>query len=294
MKKKLITILAVMLLLVFTLGASAVWAEPADGDDGYKYRVEVFSGNQGTYKSKKHWSDEYAPGESVEISIDDVTVTNDRYYVRGFRATGHDNDETTGAAQLTFKPTTDLSFVVTYGIKGAMVAYEVNYQDESGQTLSPSSTYYGMPGDKPVVSCKYIEGYQPDADNLAKTLSENEAENVFTFTYTKLEAGGGGNNGQNSGGGQNANGGTAGGAGGAAGNAAAAATINDGAVPGTNFTDLDDNQTPLSNLDDQDTPLGGLFSGAIAALLGIIIAGILIVLALLYFILRRRRDEEEE
>lgn len=34
-----------------------------------------------------------------------------------------------------------------------------------------------------MVACHYIEGYQPQAYNLTKTLSKNEAENVFTFVY---------------------------------------------------------------------------------------------------------------
>lgn len=32
-----------------------------------------------------------------------------------------------------------------------------------------------------MVAYHYIEGYQPQAYNLTKTLSKNEAENVFTF-----------------------------------------------------------------------------------------------------------------
>ena len=34
-----------------------------------------------------------------------------------------------------------------------------------------------------MVAYHYIEGYQPQAYNLTKTLSANEAENVFTFVY---------------------------------------------------------------------------------------------------------------
>ena len=34
-----------------------------------------------------------------------------------------------------------------------------------------------------MVAYHYIEGYQPQAYNLTKTLSKNEAENVFTFVY---------------------------------------------------------------------------------------------------------------
>ena len=63
-----------------------------------------------------------------------------------------------------------------------MVAYTVNYQDASGKSLAESQTFYGNIGDKPVVAYRYIENYIPDALALTKTLSDNEVENVFTFT----------------------------------------------------------------------------------------------------------------
>ncbi len=64
-----------------------------------------------------------------------------------------------------------------------MVAYTVHYQDASGKSLAESQTFYGNVGDKPVVAYRYIENYIPDALALTKTLSDNESENVFTFTY---------------------------------------------------------------------------------------------------------------
>ena len=78
----------------------------------------------------------------------------------------------------------DADYVVAYGIKGNMVAYTVNYQDASGKSLAESQTFYGNVGDKPVVAYRYVENYIPDALALTKTLSDNESENVFTFTYT--------------------------------------------------------------------------------------------------------------
>ena len=64
-----------------------------------------------------------------------------------------------------------------------MVAYTVNYEDEQGNKLAESQTFYGNVGDKPVVAYRYIEDYVPQALSLTKTLSDNEAENVFTFKY---------------------------------------------------------------------------------------------------------------
>ena len=40
--------------------------------------------------------------------------------------------------------------------------------------------------DRPVIAYQYIEGYQPQAYNLTKTLSKDPAENVFTFIYSPL------------------------------------------------------------------------------------------------------------
>lgn len=54
----------------------------------------------------------------------------------------------------------------------------------TGNALLESDTYYGNPGERQYVSSRYVDGYVPQALNLVKTLSVNEAENVFTFIYT--------------------------------------------------------------------------------------------------------------
>lgn len=38
----------------------------------------------------------------------------------------------------------------------------------------------------PLIAYQYIDGYQPQAYNLTKTLSEDPVENVFTFVYSPL------------------------------------------------------------------------------------------------------------
>ena len=142
-----------------------------------------------------------------------------------------------------------------------MVAYTVQYLDENGNELAPSNTFYGSIGDKPVVAFQYIEGYLPQAYNLTKTLSANEADNVFPFVYTpsyetieRVEVTEGGTTvitttpaagataGGAAGGGAAAGGAAAGDAAGAAGEAGAAdetAEIEDEAVP-QDTIDLDD------------------------------------------------------
>ena len=109
-----------------------------------------------------------------------------------------------------------------------------------------------------MVAYHYIEGYQPQPYNLTKTLSMNEAENVFTFVYepvpedtvtTETEVitrpdgttgTAGGNAGQNAGtttGGNTANGDTQG-----------TTEVPDEDVP-QNVVDLDDEDVPLDNKD---------------------------------------------
>lgn len=109
-----------------------------------------------------------------------------------------------------------------------------------------------------MVAYHYIEGYQPQAYNLTKTLSKNEAENVFTFVYepvpedtvtTETEVitrpdgttgTAGGNAGQNAGtttGGNTANE-----------DAQGTTEVPDEDVP-QNVVDLDDEDVPLDNKD---------------------------------------------
>lgn len=303
--KKLITILAVMLMLGFTLGTAAVWAEPSDaepsGNEGYGYTVTVYAGLQGTYKGKTTDSKNYKPGELVTISLDDVVVTNNKYYAIGFRVTGHDNDEAPESAQITFNASTDVAYEVAYGIKGDLVAYKVNYQDASGKTLSKSNTYYGMIGDEPAVSFKYIEGYLPDAYNKSKTLTENPANNVFTFTYTKSGEGGNGENGengngQNGNGGNGANGGNAGNAGGAIAPGTAGNPAGANVAQGGNTT-IGDNSVPLAN-PDQPSQYEDLDEEGLGALLWVLIVigavALGSILLLLRWIMKKREGEEAE
>ena len=105
----------------------------------------------------------YTPGvaepcRKIKENPDDV-VTDDKYYVKGIRLSGRDNNETLAAPSFTVDK--DADYVVAYGIKGNMVAYTVNYQDASGNSLAESQTFYGNVGDKPVVAYRYVENYIP-------------------------------------------------------------------------------------------------------------------------------------
>ena len=180
--KKWKRLLVSLLTVSMTLGASTM-SVMADDTTPYTYKVTLSAGNKGTINGQnKIEQTNIASGSTVTFNLNDIQVTDDKYYVKGIRLSGRDNNETLAAPSFTVDK--DADYVVAYGIKGNMVAYTVNYQDASGKSLAESQTFYGNIGDKPVVAYRYIENYIPDALALTKTLSDNESENVFTFTYT--------------------------------------------------------------------------------------------------------------
>ena len=180
--KKWKRLLVSLLTVSMTLGASTM-SVMADDTTPYTYKVTLSAGNKGTINGQnKIEQADIASGSTVTFNLNDIQVTDDKYYVKGIRLSGRDNDEALAAPSFTVDKDTD--YVVAYGIKGNMVAYTVNYQDASGKSLAESQTFYGNVGDKPVVAYRYVENYIPDALALTKTLSDNESENVFTFTYT--------------------------------------------------------------------------------------------------------------
>ena len=161
-KKLFVSLLAAAVLTVGS--AFSVMAA-----DTYTYKVTVYAGNKGTIDGQEQKEiTGLSLGSQVILDINSVKVTDDKYYVKGFRLSGRDNEE--ALATPTIEVDGDVDYVVAYGIKGDMVAYTVNYQDANGKTLADSQTFYGNAGDKPT-----------------KTLSDNESENVFTFTYTPGE-----------------------------------------------------------------------------------------------------------
>jgi hypothetical protein len=179
----------------------------------YTYTVRFYAGNHGTFADTGCVEvNNTASGSSYRITSDGDTIQvsglkagdriscdaaasgamsleeGDKYYVKGVRLSGADNS-TVGMSS--FLVEGDADYVAAYGILGDQTSYTVNYQDENGATLYESATYYGNVGDRPVVAFRYIDGYEPKAYNLTKTLVSNEAENVFTFTYKKLATDGG-------------------------------------------------------------------------------------------------------
>ena len=262
MKKLMLSLLAVM--VVFGNSSIEVLA-----DDPYEYKVTIYGGNKGTYLGQSEIADTYSQGDRIPLDINNVQVNDSRYYVKGFRLSGRDNDAALESSVITV--TADADYVVAYGIRGNMVNYTVQYQDEDGNELAPSRTYEGNVGDKPVVAYQYIEGYVPQALAMTGTLSDNAADNVFTFVYTPGESGtivetvtgvtvvtpSG-----TTAGGTTAGTGTAAGTGAAAGAGtdAGAAGTDEAGTDTTDETQSPDEETPqaLVDLDDEETPLGDI------------------------------------
>lgn len=176
-------------LLSLLLAVSLCAAPCLASDEGYTYTVTLYAGNHATFSDGSdtmtfaglkagdivNFSDVLSGG----IQLDDSS----KYYIRGVRLSGRDNNT---VATTAFPVTGDAQYVVAYGIQGEMVAYTVTYEDANGNALLPARTFYGNVTDKPVVAFQYVEGYQPQAYNLTKTLSSNTAENVFNFVYNPI------------------------------------------------------------------------------------------------------------
>ena len=310
--KKWKRLLVSLLTVSMTLGASTM-SVMADDTTPYTYKVTLSAGNKGTINGQnKIEQTNIASGSTVTFNLNDIQVTDDKYYVKGIRLSGRDNNETLAAPSFTVDK--DADYVVAYGIKGNMVAYTVNYQDASGKSLAESQTFYGNIGDKPVVAYRYIENYIPDALALTKTLSDNESENVFTFTYTPgatdrivettttvtttvprtaTPAGAAGTTGSAG------TTGTAGGTttGGTAGGTTNADNSHDTTAKDKDTATSEDEQTPKSlvDLDDEDTPKGNIDAKdktsktPIAAGIGIIVVAVAALAGLIVFLKKRAK-----
>ena len=317
--KKLNRFLTTALAVIFAAGCIVIYSGvfndvSAAGD--YKYTVKVYSGSEGYFDGDpgKHVKvisgDGFASGKEYSISIDELDLTlvhPDKFYARGVKIAGHDNDDRIFRSG-TFWATRDESYSVAYGMKGGMVKYTVSYVDKNGDDLHDSEEFYGMVGDKPVVSYKYVEGYLPQAYNLGKTLQADESKNVFEFVYDEAGSVAGdvdvdeeedeGEDSDNNANGNNNNG----------------DNVRGGNIPGVNvdgtgngengpaeYDDLDDNETPLAGdtdeAGDEKTGFAGLPLGA---KIGIIGAAVLAVAAAIAALIRRNmyeyvyEDEDED
>ena len=309
MFKKLLTLVLTVALSLSCMGQ----VKAADVKESYTYKVTLYAGNRGEFNANavtvdntnakitetadKIVIEDLEAGDKVSISQNSVNVTDEKYYVKGIRLSGRDNDEATTL----FEVKKDVDYVVAYGIKGNQVAYTVNYVDVDGNVLAESDTFYGNIGDKPVVAYKYIEGYVPEVYGFTKTLSENADENVFTFVYDEAptpsiiieNVGGTGEGGQ----GDQDNAGQAGNAGqDGQGNAGQTGNDDQGNAGQDNqgddgnddtIVDLDDEQTPGGNIDVDSSNIGMVGSIAIA------VAAAVALFVLIFAFMKKRKENTQ-
>lgn len=305
-----------------------------DGDTEHNttYTITLYAGKQGTLTGSgpieagggqidKNDSriviENLEYGSMVAFNAQDMVEldADSKYYVKGIRQSGRDNGEDTNVSNSAITVTEDREYVVFYGIKGNLVSYKVNYQDASGKQLAGSRIYYGNIGDKPVVAFLHLEGYEPQAYNLTKTLSANEAENTFTFVYKPIQTSSSEGGTERSetvivdeetvvvtqdggatvvpGGGTNAPGAGTGAQAGEAGGTEEIAAEETPQEGPSEIVDLDDEEVPLAGRNNTETDQGSrLLHGA--ALIGVgAIAALALLLVLLRKCLKKEKPEEE-
>ena len=180
---------------------TGVFSQTADAKAfSYTYTVSFSAGGQGSINGGVQVRKASGNEASVSVSAkgDKIIVTgleygdviscdaqgsvalneNSKYYVKGIRLSGRDNNT---VAQSAFLVSGDQDYVVAYGIPGELAEYTVNYVDTDGNKLAESRTYYGNVGDEPVIAYLYIDGYIPDSYNQTGKLSSNASENVFNL-----------------------------------------------------------------------------------------------------------------
>ena len=181
-QKTCLFILSAALLLSMIIGTGAL-------AKGYDYTIRIYAGNQGTIDGKQEISVSVPRGGTYVLDVDELNIklTNSKYYVKGLKPAGHEADTDNLIVSQTLRVNEDQQYVVIYGIKKNLVSYTVRYMDANNKVLLPQATYYGLVGEKPVISFRYVEGYQPTAYNETKTLVSKESDNVFTFRYTPVK-----------------------------------------------------------------------------------------------------------
>ena len=121
-------------------------------------------------------------------------VTGTKYYTKStIRESGEEEELTS----LTINVEKDRDYVLTYGVKNNQVTYYVRYVDTAGNNIAPTSLvpngqsgpFVANSGDKVFVAYIEIPGYQPDAYNKARTLTEDY---TFVFVYSRTPAATGG------------------------------------------------------------------------------------------------------
>lgn len=319
--KKLLKYFAAALIMVVSIFSQSTNAKAFS----YTYTVSFSAGGRGSINGGIQVRK--ASGNSSSISIeskgDKVVVNgleygdviscdaqgnvslneNSKYYVKGIRLSGRDNNT---VAQSAFLVSGDQDYVVAYGIPGELAEYTVNYVDANGNKLADSKTYYGNVGDEPVIAYLYIDGYIPSSYNQSGKLVSDASKNIFNFVYNRAATNmaNNGNDGDNGAGANGAAGGANGaGANGAAGgaNGAADVVVPDGqndpqdgiqAPQAQPNTDIADEQVPQAANDnkhdiaDEKVPLATMISeSGMVVPLAVGALGIVAIFAIMIFVI---------
>lgn len=319
--KKLLKYFAAALIMVVSIFSQSTNAKAFS----YTYTVSFSAGGQGSINGGIQVRK--ASGNSSSISIeskgDKVVVNgleygdviscdaqgnvslneNSKYYVKGIRLSGRDNNT---VAQSAFLVSGDQDYVVAYGIPGELAEYTVNYVDANGNKLADSKTYYGNVGDEPVIAYLYIDGYIPSSYNQSGKLVSDASKNIFNFVYNRAATNmaNNGNDGDNGAGANGVAGGANGaGANGAAGgaNGAADVVVPDGqndpqdgiqAPQAQPNTDIADEQVPQAANDnkhdiaDEKVPLATMISeSGMVVPLAVGALGIVAIFAIMIFVI---------
>lgn len=184
MKKRIIAILLLVLILC-TVTAPAACA------DDYTYTVRIYAGENGKIDGQDYIEipERFHYGDiiSLESYISKAQANNEMYEVKGFKESGLDT-RTIYSGSASYEVKKDVDFVVAYGVPGSLAEYKVYYVDQNGKELLAPETLKGSVGDRPIVACRHIDNYIPNAYNVTKTLTNNSADNVFIFTYKPITA----------------------------------------------------------------------------------------------------------
>ena len=179
MKKRfLVTALLITVMIV----AGTVTTVSADvSTTAYDYTITVYAGQQGHFEAPsigtvsnggKTLKITASQGEMVTIdqSTTGIKLDNSEYYLRGFRETGHDNDEEMAVAS--FEVDKDVSYEAAYGLKGGMVNCQAEMKKavEAGywQTFRYNPALKAEGKNPLTVDCK-----EPTADYIEFIKSEN-------------------------------------------------------------------------------------------------------------------------
>ena len=126
---------------------------------GYSYEIVFYAGNRGRFTGTAGVS-VISSGGAAEVFLEgggnairvrglgrgdqvifeadrNVELTEgNRYYVKGIRLSGRDNNTVSSPAiTLTAQNQRDMDYVVAYGIRGEMTSYYVRYEDAAGRGL---------------------------------------------------------------------------------------------------------------------------------------------------------------